>query len=85
MASDPSFIVPVPAHYLGDGMQAIDVVDAFSLNFRTGSAIKYILRCGKKGDEKDAIRDLEKAIHFLQSELAFRQGKRGKETMKIAK
>lgn len=47
-------------------MECIDVIEAFSLNFRLGNAIKYILRCDKKGAKKE---DLQKAIWYIQREL----------------
>src|SRR5690606_35492492 len=51
-----------PGHYKGQGgMEAIDVIEAFGLNYRVGNAVKYILRAGKKGSEADAITDLRKA------------------------
>jgi len=52
-----------PEHYQSDNMEAIDVIEAFNLNFSEGSAIKYILRAGKKGDR---VEDYEKAIWFLE-------------------
>ena len=60
-------VVDHPKHYAGrNGFEAIDVIDAFNLNFNLGSAIKYILRLGKKDDE---VTELEKAIWYLQHEL----------------
>ena len=47
-------------------MEAIDVIEAFGLNFRVGNALKYILRAGKKGD---AATDLRKAVWYLNREL----------------
>jgi len=51
-----------PDHYKGNGMSAIDVVDAFELDYYLGSAWKYMARYGKKGDP---IEQLEKARWFL--------------------
>ena len=39
-------------------------------NFVLGNSIKYICRAGYKNDK---TRDLEKAIHYLQNELAHEQ------------
>ena len=64
MADCPS--VTDPLHYRGKGMQAIDVIEAFELNFSLGNVIKYVLRAGKKHDKKE---DLEKAIQYLKREL----------------
>ena len=60
--------VEQPQHYQGTGMSAIDVIRAFDLNFACGNVIKYMLRAGRKPDE-DTIRDLEKALWYLQDEL----------------
>ena len=57
-----------PTHYKANGMEAIDVMEAFGLtsNYYRSSALKYVLRAGKKGDDKE---DLQKAIWFLQREI----------------
>jgi hypothetical protein len=55
-----------PTHYQGNSMQAIDVIEAFDLNFCLGNAIKYILRAGKKGCKRT---DLRKAIWYLNREM----------------
>jgi len=56
-----------PKHYQSDkGIEVIDVIDAFQLNFYLGNAIKYILRAGKKGNREE---DLQKAIWYLMREL----------------
>ena len=41
-----------PAHYGGENnpYEAIKVIEAWSLNFNLGNAVKYISRAGKKGD-----------------------------------
>lgn len=56
-----------PSHYKRNGLEAIDVIEAFELNYRVGSATKYILRLGHKND---ALEDLRKAIWFLRREEA---------------
>ena len=41
-----------PTHYQSkNGMEVIDVIDNFELNFNLGNAVKYILRCGKKDND----------------------------------
>jgi hypothetical protein len=56
-----------PPHYQTEsGLQPIDVIEKFNLNFNLGNAIKYILRAGKKGS---AQQDLEKAIYYLAREI----------------
>jgi len=40
-----SNMVDHPDHYQADdGMEVIDIIEAFDLDFHTGNAIKYILR-----------------------------------------
>jgi hypothetical protein len=56
-----------PTHYRSDsGFEAIDVIEAWDLNFNLGSALKYICRAGLKTSRKE---DLQKAIWFLTREL----------------
>jgi hypothetical protein len=55
-----------PEHYQGNGIEVIDIIDAFDLNFNLGNSIKYILRADKKGFKK---KDLEKAVWYLNREL----------------
>lgn len=51
-----------PKHYQGNGLEAIDVIEAFGLDFNLGNAIKYILRAGRKDCKKQ---DLEKASWYI--------------------
>jgi hypothetical protein len=55
-----------PEHYSANGIEAIDVIDAYGLNFNLGNAIKYILRADKKGNKKI---DLEKSVWYLNREI----------------
>lgn len=57
-----------PDHYQAKNMEAIDVIEAYNLNFSLGSALKYILRAGKKPGEASP-EDLKKAIWYLQREI----------------
>lgn len=57
-----------PTHYEGVGLTAIDVIEAHELNFSCGSALKYILRAGKKPGES-TLEDLNKALWYVQREL----------------
>ena len=61
--SDP---VRNPSHYKSGGIEVIDVIEAFELNFRLANVIKYVLRAGRKGD---ALEDLEKAAWYLDREI----------------
>jgi hypothetical protein len=55
-----------PEHYQASGIEAIDVIEGFDLNFNLGNVIKYILRADKKGNKKQ---DLEKAQWYLKREI----------------
>ena len=59
-------LVDHPSHYQGQGIEVIDIIDSFDLNFALGNAIKYILRADKKGNRKQ---DLEKARWYLNREI----------------
>ena len=56
---------PPPKHY-SLGPQPVDVIDAWGLNYKLGNALKYIARCAHKGQK---IKDLKKAIHYLEMEI----------------
>jgi chitosanase len=61
-----------PKHYRSDtGHEAIDVIEAWELSFNLGNAVKYISRCGQKGEGKE-IQDLEKAAWYINREIARR-------------
>ena len=62
-----------PDHYQSEKIEAIDVIEAFELNFSLGSAVKYILRAGKKPTET-AEEDLSKAVWYIQLEIQRRGG-----------
>ena len=58
-----------PSHYLkNSGHEVIDVIDAWSLGFDLGNAVKYIARAGKKNPDKSK-EDLNKAIWYIQHEI----------------
>lgn len=57
-----------PKHYSGEGITAIEIIEAFKLNFALGNVIKYALRAGRKPGEEE-VQDLEKASWYLQREL----------------
>lgn len=56
-----------PDHYRKhpSGIECIEVTRF--MNFNKGNAVKYIWRAGEKGNE---IQDLEKAVWYLQDEIA---------------
>lgn len=67
-------LVNSPSHYKGKGtFEAIDVIEAFGLNYHLGNVIKYCLRADKKGEP---LQDLEKASWYLQREIARRKAVR---------
>lgn len=53
-----------PEHYQANGMEAIDIIEAYNLGFHLGNAVKYILRAGRKSDNH--IEDIKKAIWYLE-------------------
>lgn len=55
-----------PAHYQSEGMEVIDVIEAFNLGFPLGNAVKYILRAGKKDNR---LQDLQKAAWYINHEI----------------
>lgn len=61
-----------PAHYGGkdNPYEAIKVIDAHSLGFCLGNAVKYILRAEHKGS---AVEDLKKAVWYLNHEIGKRE------------
>jgi hypothetical protein len=61
-----SELVNHPEHYKAKGFEAIDIIEAYELNFALGNAVKYILRADKKANKKQ---DLEKAKWYLEHEL----------------
>lgn len=69
MESDP---VKHPAHYTQhpSGVECITITE--HMNFNKGNAVKYIWRAGEKGDE---VQDLQKAVWYLEREIARLQSK----------
>jgi len=61
-----------PPHYQANGVEAIDVIDAFELGFNLGNAVKYLLRADRKGS---ALTDLKKAAWYIGREIANREQK----------
>ena len=57
-----------PLHYQSEKIETIEVIESYNLNFSLGSAIKYILRAGKKPTE-NKIEDLQKAVWYLNREI----------------
>ena len=59
-------LVDRPSHYNHGAYETIDVIEDWNLDFNCGNAIKYISRHMHKGT---AVRDIEKAIWYLQRRL----------------
>lgn len=58
-----------PSYYkLSDNLDVMDVIEAANLNFERGSALKYILRAGKKPKTTETV-ELRKAIECLEREI----------------
>ena len=57
-----------PSHYTKGGIEAIDVIEAWELDFHLGNTVKYISRAGRKDPAKER-EDLEKALWYLQRKL----------------
>ena len=62
-----------PPHYTSDpsGIECIQVTE--HMNFCIGNAMKYLWRCDDKGS---AIEDLQKAVWYIQREIARRKGEK---------
>lgn len=65
-------VVNHPSHYTYGGIEVIDVIEAFNLDFHRGNVVKYVLRAGKKDPLKE-IEDLEKAKWYLERYIKYRQ------------
>jgi len=57
-----------PQHYQTSGIDVIDICKLYDLNFNRGNILKYVCRAGKKDDE---VKDLEKALDYLNRELKY--------------
>lgn len=65
-----------PKHYnFGNRHEPIDILYDWDMNFNRGSAIKYIVRAGKKHKDKE-IEDLNKAIVYIQHEIKMLEAKK---------
>lgn len=69
----PNREVDHPKHYRGDtGLEAIDVIEAWDLNFNLGNVVKYVCRAGLK-DKSDREEDIQKALWYLTRELQLKE------------
>jgi len=62
-----------PSHYHAtSGIEVIDAIEAWELNFALGNAVKYCARAGHK-DPAKAVEDLRKAIWYIEREIQRRK------------
>ena len=54
-----------PSHY-NQGIEVIDIIETWGLNFPLGNAIKYILRAPYKSNQ---LEDLKKARWYVNREI----------------
>ena len=66
----------IPSYYIGSvyGYEARKVVEDWSLSYNIGTAVTYLLRCGKKAEQgmsskEKHIDDIKKAINHLKFEI----------------
>lgn len=63
-----------PKHYNVGRFEVIDVIHDWNLGFNLGNTVKYIARAGHKSSSADlVIEDLEKALWYLNDEIARRK------------
>ena len=60
-----------PKHY-NVGIETIDYIDSWDMNFNLGNVIKYVTRCDYKAN---GIEDLEKAKFYIEREIEKRKGR----------
>ena len=59
-----------PPHYNVGKYEVIDVIEDWRLGFNLGNVVKYVARAEHKGKD---LEDLEKALWYIQRELARRK------------
>lgn len=70
ISNDP---VNHPSHYTTGKIECIDFIKDKELGFCLGNAVKYIVRAGKKDPDK-TVEDLQKAVWYLNREIADLKG-----------
>ena len=58
-------MVDHPSHY-NQGIETIEYIESWSMNFNTGNVIKYVTRAGYKNNQ---LEDLKKAMWYLDREI----------------
>ena len=67
----------IPKYYDAKEFDVIDICKSYNLNFNKGNVLKYICRSGKKDDE---IKDLKKALNYINREIEYLQDEKNKKT-----
>ena len=62
-----------PSHYKAGGLEVIQIIEAFQLDYHRASALKYLLRAGRKGDE---VEDMKKCAWFVDRRIQVLEGKK---------
>jgi len=65
-----------PAHYCLGGIEVIDAIEAWELNYYRSNVVKYVARAAHKGQE---LKDLRKARWYLNREIKRLEQKSAKE------
>jgi hypothetical protein len=74
-----------PSHYTAGGIEVLDAIEAWQLNFSRGNVVKYVARAGRKQDA-DELEDLQKALFYLRREVKrLRQERQTEEAVLDAK
>lgn len=77
-SSNEANMIERPPYYIGcNGIESIDVIEGFELDFKIGNAVAYLLRAGKKGNADDHVRDLEKAQRYIGRRIKQLKGEKG--------
>ena len=58
-------MVDHPSHY-NQGIETIEYIESWSMNFNTGNVIKYVTRAGYKDNQ---LEDFKKAMWYLDREI----------------
>jgi dipeptidase len=64
-----------PAHYTQGKIECIDYIIDKKLSYCLGNAIKYITRCELKNGGKNRIEDLQKAVFYINKQIAIWEAK----------
>lgn len=62
-----------PVYYQRNGLEAIDIIEEYKMNFSRGCCFKYLWRMGLK-DGEDLSKDIKKAFWYFDRE-CFRMAK----------